>query len=165
MHTAAARHLPAARSTGELHRFGPNCATWLSFSFFGRESYQRPELGPRFGPTLCDVRLAQGFPLEEEDDPRLQPDARGRTPLHLLVDNPAAYARTGAESALAVVACWPGWLAEDDGGRTPLGALLASALLSPGCVSALLAPRLEPGARLLWRHWPSDSGGLRCLRH
>jgi hypothetical protein len=36
----------------EPHRVGPNRATWPSV--FTENPYERPELGPRFWPTLCD---------------------------------------------------------------------------------------------------------------
>jgi hypothetical protein len=38
---------------GELHRVGPNCATWPSVLTWNL--YQRPGPGPRFGPTLFDL--------------------------------------------------------------------------------------------------------------
>jgi hypothetical protein len=42
----------------EFHRVGPNCQTWPRL--LTENPYQSPELGPRFGPTLCDLSLAAG---------------------------------------------------------------------------------------------------------
>ena len=52
------------RPTGEFHRAGPNRATWPSV--LTENPYQRPELGPRLGPTLCDLRSDSLQRLREE---------------------------------------------------------------------------------------------------
>jgi hypothetical protein len=44
---------PSRRAPGEFHRDGPNCATLPSV--LTENPYQRPERGPRVGPTLRDV--------------------------------------------------------------------------------------------------------------
>jgi hypothetical protein len=36
-------------------RVGPNCATWPSVLIYVEHPYQRPELDPRLGPTLCNL--------------------------------------------------------------------------------------------------------------
>ena len=48
-------HMP---SEGAFHRVGPNCAVWPGI--LTENPYQSPELGPRFGPTLCDFVAKPG---------------------------------------------------------------------------------------------------------
>jgi hypothetical protein len=62
----AAAGVDGAVLEGEFHRVGPNGAIWPSP--LNETPYQKPELGPRFGPTLWNMCLAEldGTDLEEE---------------------------------------------------------------------------------------------------
>jgi hypothetical protein len=55
-HRAAGSQLRQGLRIGgepEIHRIGATCATWCSA--WSANPYERPELGPRSGPTLCAI--------------------------------------------------------------------------------------------------------------
>jgi hypothetical protein len=49
-----AQHVGLAHQCHQVRSTDPNCAPWPCFN--NENPYQRPERGPRFGPTLCDLR-------------------------------------------------------------------------------------------------------------